>query len=140
MYDFRDEAIADLVPRTAQPPTDANGPESWNLNCLLVARVGGATLIQFRDPSSFSEERLADFRDDLQELTRGLVKDSKVVLDFSGVSSFNAPPIDALVLFNQQLHIKGSRLALCCLEPAPREAFFPVSPRSDSAFPKPRRY
>ena len=58
------------------------------------------------------------------ELADLLGRDSQVLLDFSGVASFNAASISALVQFNKNLQTKGSRIALCCLEPATRESFF----------------
>jgi anti-anti-sigma regulatory factor len=63
-------------------------------------------------------------REDLARLTDLLGRDSKVLLDFSGVASFDATSVSALAQFNRNLQTKGSRLVLCCLAPATREAFF----------------
>lgn len=46
------------------------------------------------------------------------------LLDFVGAKSFCADAIDELILFNQKLRTKGSRMALCCLDPTVHQSFF----------------
>lgn len=139
MYDFRDEAVASLSPNSNSPATEAHVTESWALNCLLVSRNAGVTEVTFQENTPSSGNKLADLQGDLEELSRGLPKNSKVLLDFGGVSSFDAASIKALVSFKQQLQIKGSRVVLCCLEPGPRNSFFAPSSQLSPPLPKSRR-
>ncbi len=124
MYDFRDEAILAITPRSEKPATEATTPESWIFKHLDVSRSASVTLVQFKEAQAFGEETVSDLRGDFARLAEKLGRDSKVLVDFAGVTSFSAACIDALVLFNQRLQTKGSRIALCCLDPAARESFF----------------
>jgi len=129
MYEFRDEAIQALTPKSERPVTevfapDTSSPESWNFKYLAVSRPGSVTQVQFTKAQSFGEETLGDLRDDFAQLADKLGKNSKVLVDFTGVESFSSQCIDALALFNQKLRTKGSRIALCCLDTATRESFF----------------
>lgn len=124
MYEFRDEAIRALAPKSDQPATETITPESWTFVNLSVSRSAGVTHVQFKNAQTFEEESASDLRDDFAQLADRLGKDSRVLLDFAGVTSFSAASLNALVLFNQKLQTKGSRMALCCLEPAAREAIF----------------
>jgi len=123
MYEFRDEAISALTPKFARPATEATDPESWAFKHLVVSRSSCVTLVEFQPVQTFGEEAVNDLRDDFTQLADRLARDSKVLLDFAGVVSFIAASIDTLVLFKQKLQTKGSRLALCCLNPATRETF-----------------
>jgi anti-anti-sigma regulatory factor len=91
---------------------------------LAVSRSAGVTQVRFKEAQTFGEETVSDLRDDFAQLADRLGRDSKVLLDFTGVKSFSAASIGALALFNQKLQTKGSRIALCCLAPAARESFF----------------
>lgn len=123
MYEFRDEAIGALTPNLARPVTEATDPESWAFKHLAVSRSACVTLVEFQPVQTFGEETVSDLREDFAELADRLARDSKVLLDFASVESFNAASIDTLVLFKQTLQTKGSRMALCCLNPATRETF-----------------
>jgi anti-anti-sigma regulatory factor len=124
MYDFRDEAAQAIAPRSEKLATEATAPESWTFTHLDVSRSAGVTLVQFKEQQSLGEETFSDLRDDFLRLADKLGRDSKVLVDFTGVTSFSAAAIDALALFNQKLQTKGSRIALCSLDPATRESFF----------------
>jgi len=124
MYEFRDEAISALTPKVARPVTEATDPESWAFKHLAVSRLSCVTLVEFQPVQAFGEETVSDLRKDFTQLADRLARDSKVLLDFAGVVSFIAASIDTLVLFKQTLQTKGSRMALCCLNPATRETFF----------------
>ena len=129
MYDFRDEAMQALTPKSERPATeviapDTSAPDSWTFKYLDVSRPAKVTLVQFTGTQTFAEDAVSDLRNDLAELADRLGKDSKVLLDFTGVESFSSDCIDALALFNQKLRTKGSRIALCCLDTATRESFF----------------
>ena len=70
------------------------------------------THVEFKGAQTFGEETASALREDFSQLADRLTKDSKVLLDFVGVTSFCAAAIDELVLFNQKLRTKGSRLAV----------------------------
>ena len=123
MYEFRDEAIDALTPKFARPVTEASVPESWTFKHLAVSRSACVTLVQFQPAQTFGEETVSDLREDFTQLADRLVRDSKVLLDFAGVVSFSDASIATLVLFKQTLQVKGSRMALCCLNLATRETF-----------------
>ena len=126
MYDFRDEAIRALTPTADRPVKEAAAPETWTFTHLVVTRSAGATHVQFKTAQSFADEAVSDLRDDFAQLADRLVRDSRVLSDFTGVKSLCAASLDVLVQFKQKLQTKGSRMALCCLEPETREAMFAV--------------
>jgi hypothetical protein len=124
MYEKRYEAIQALTPKSERPATEATAPESWNFVHLAVTRTDGVIWVQFKGPQIFQDAVDSDLREDLARLADLLGRDSKILLDFSGISSINAASISALAQFNKNLQTKGSRMALCCLEPTTRESFF----------------
>ena len=124
MYEFRDEATRALTPKSARPVTAATAPESWTLKHLAVSHSASVAHVQFKSALAFGEETANDLRADFSQLADRLVRDSKVLLDFVGVKSFSAASIDELILFNQKLRTKGSRIALCCLDPTVHQSFF----------------
>ncbi len=124
MYEFRDEAIRALTPKTVSPATEPTGSESWTLTHLAVSRAAGVAHVQFQKGHPFEEETVKDLHADFTQLATLLARDSKVLLDFTGVKSFCAAAIEEIILFNQKLKTKGSRIVLCCLDPSARESFF----------------
>ncbi len=126
MYEFRDEAILALTPQTAPAAKEATAPESWTFKNLAVSRTANVTHVEFKSSHVFEEEALADLRADFAQLADRLIRDSKVLLDFTSVEQVCAAAINEIVLFNQKLRTKGSRIALCCLDPVARESFFAV--------------
>ncbi|MHB8956494.1 MAG: STAS domain-containing protein [Pirellulaceae bacterium] len=124
MYELRDEAMQALTPRSGKFATDATVLESWTFAHLEVSAVAGLTCVRFKEPQTFEEGSASDLREDLTRLADVLGKDSKVLFDFTGVMAFNAASISALTQFNRTLQTRGSRIALCCLEPTARESFF----------------
>ncbi len=124
MYEFHDEAARELMPQLAHPATKVTAPESWTFKQLAVSRSVGVTRVEFKVAQVAGEEIENDLRQDFALLGERLVKDSKVLIDFTGVTSFSAASIGLLVQLNQVLQIKGSRLALCCLAPAVHQSFF----------------
>ena len=127
MYEFLDEATCALTPKSARPVTEATAPESWTFKHLAVSRSASVTHVQFKRAQTFGEETASDLGEDFSQLADKLARDSKVLLDFAGVTSFSSASIDALDLFKRKLQIKGSRIALCCLDPAVRQSFFESS-------------
>ena len=125
MYEFRDEAIRALTPKSEKVATEATAPESWSFRHLAISRSAGVTLVQFnKQAKSFTEETVSELSEDFAQLADILGRDSKVLLDFSGVVLFSSAAIDSLILFNKKLQMKGSRIALCSLDPPVREFFF----------------
>ena len=127
MYEFRDEATCALTPKSARPDTEATAPESWIFKHLTVSRSASVTRVQFKGVQTFGKETVNDLRVDLSQLADNLVRDSKVLVDFVGVESFCAASIDELIRFNQKLRNKGSRIALCSLDPTVHQSFFSKS-------------
>ena len=96
-----------------------HGARVLDLCAFAVSRSAGVTLVQFKEGRTFEEETVSELRDDFAQLADSLGRDSKVLLDFTGVESFSSDAIDALVLFNQKLQTKGSRLG--AVLPGPRD-------------------
>ena len=124
MYEFRDEATRALTPKSARPFTESTASESWTFKHLTVSHSASVAHVQFKKTETLGEETVNDLRVDFSQLADRLVRDSKVLLDFVGVNSFCAAAIDELILFNQKLRTKGSRIALCCLDPTVHQSFF----------------
>ena len=124
MYEFRDETIRALTPKVEKPATEATAPESWTFEHMAVSRTGSVTHVRFKEAQTAAEETMIHFGSDFAQLADRLGRDSKVLFDFAGVKTFSSASIDALVLLRQMLQIKGSRIALCCLEPSVHESFF----------------
>ena len=128
MYELRDEATRVLMPKSASPATEATAPESWTFQHLAVSRSAGVTHVQFkeefREAQASGEDTVGGLREDFKQLAGKLDRNSKVLLDFTGVESFGSASIDALTQLNRQLQNKGSRIVLCSLGPAARECFF----------------
>jgi hypothetical protein len=124
MYDFRDEAVGDLMPRT--PPAAGTGAavEIPAFQHLVISRAAGVTLVEFKSPETFGEAQVKEVSDELSQLADSVERHCKIVMDFSGIESLPAGFIDALMAFHGKLKIKGSRMAICDLQPAAREAFF----------------
>lgn len=124
MYEGRDEAIDALKPMVAKTAAETTALETWDFVHLTISRSAGVSHVQFKKPQRFEDGTESDLREDLTRLADLLGRDSKVLVDFSGVESFNAVSLAALVRFRANLQTKGSRIALCCLNPTTRESFF----------------
>ena len=124
MYEFRDEAIRALTPKSARPVTEASATASGSFHHLDVACLANAIIVHFTGAQTFGDSNLAQVREDCARLATKLEKDSQVIFDFTGVTSFSPASIEELVLLNQRLKNRGSRLALCCMEPTVHETFF----------------
>lgn len=125
MYEFRDEAARALTPKSARTVTKATAPESRTFTHLTVSHSAGVAHVEFSGADSFEEDETAnDLGEDFSQLADCLTKDSKVLLDFAGVKTFGTAAIDQLVVLNQKLRTKGSRLALCNLDATVHQSFF----------------
>ena len=81
-------------------------------------------IVLSKKAQTFEEQTASTLREDFAQLADRLARNSRVLLDFAGVMSLGATFLDAFVLFNRNLQTKGSRMALCCLDPAVRKLFF----------------
>ena len=124
MYDFSEEAIHGITSKSGQPLTESTPPETWSFEHLAVSRSDDVTHVTFKRGQIFGEETVPTLREDFAQLAEKLARNSRVLLDFTGVTSFSVASLESLALFNRQLKTKGSRMALCCLDPAARECFF----------------
>ena len=132
MYELRDEAVRALTRNKISFVTDVVDPEFWDFNLLVASHSAIITHVEFKKDVNFTEGVASDLRKDIAALTGRLPGDSRVLWDFTGVKSFTTASTDMLVTFNKDLKHRGSRLVLCCLEPAVRGALFadrrPCSP------------
>lgn len=124
MYELRAEAIDALTSKSAQAVSEATPPESWDFKNFAVLRSANTVHVQFRGGQDFDEAGATELRGEFTQIADRLVRDSKVLLDFAEVKSFSAASIAAIVQFNQKLKNKGSRIAICCLDPKVQESFF----------------
>jgi anti-anti-sigma regulatory factor len=139
MFDVRDEAFAVLTPKSGVNPDEVTISKPWELRSMRLSPSAGVSVIHFDEDTCLNAENLTAFQQDLMELEQGLPKNSKVLFDFTGVTMLDAASIDALVSFKEKLQIKGSRMVLCCLAPAPRDAFFAIKSPADPPITRPRR-
>lgn len=126
MYDFRDEAVCALTPKSASPVIEAKISESWDFELLDVSQSASVTHVGFNKSQNFTDGTTSELRRDFAQLTNKLAIGSRVLLDFTGLNSFSTASIDTLVSFNTHLRHKGSRIVLCCLDPVVRGSFFPA--------------
>ena len=125
MFDFPDEATSALASKSTRPAADREDPESWTFQQLVAVRTASVIHVKFKKRERSAEELSTQFRKDFSQLADSLVNGSSVLLDFESLSEFGSECIDELGRFNGKLQSKGSRMALCNLEPAVRASFFP---------------
>lgn len=134
IFDFRDEALRALTPKSVSPVTDSALPKSSTYNYLAISHLAAVTHVEFKRSQALGEETASDLSKDFAQLAANLAIDSKVLLDFSNIKSFCAANVDELVLLNKGLRHKGSRVVLCCLDSEAIEHFYPnVTPGQQSA-------
>ena len=124
MYEQLDAALDALTPRTEKVATEITAPETWDFSHLEASRVADKILLRFKGSHSFDEAELGPLREDFTRLTGLLGRDSRLLLDFTGITLFSAASIRELAQFSRNLQSKGSRVVLCCLEPDVSATFF----------------
>lgn len=124
MYESLEEAVDTLTPKPNQLRPENKSSESWTLRHLAVSRFAGVSHIEFKESQIFEKQLEQELREDLLQLAETLIRDSKVLFDFTGVTSIGATSIEALARFNQSLRNRGSRTALCCISPDVQPSFF----------------
>ncbi|WP_146526630.1 hypothetical protein [Novipirellula artificiosorum] len=125
MFDLFDEANDAIASKSTRPTADCDEPESWSFQHLIASRNAGVIHVQFKKREGLDTEIPSTLRQDFSQLSDSLVNNSRILLDFECLSEFSAPCIKELKLFNEKLQSKGSRMALCHLEPAVQASFFP---------------
>ncbi len=125
MFDFKEEAVAALTLRSSPPLSESEDPESWEFQRLSASQLGGVIHVRFQESNVEGDEMRRELRNDFVHLTELVPNDSRVLLDFEGVSEFDAGCIEALSLLELKLKSKGSRMALCQLGDDVQTAFFP---------------
>ena len=126
MYELRDEAIRALTPKSGKSATEVTAPESWTFAHLVVSRVAGVIQVQFKEPKTFDDTTANGLRDDLTHWPICWAGTARSCWISPAWLSFHASSISVLGQFKVNLQTKGSRIALCCLEPATRDSFFAV--------------
>ena len=81
--------------------------------------------VTFKSSNQSENDDARQLRTDFVTLADSLVNDSRVLIDFEGVEDFCAKSIEELTLFRRKLQAKGSRIALCNLEPDVKASFSP---------------
>ena len=125
MYELRDEAVTALTGNSARTAVEKVDPGLWTFQHFVTSRSDGITLVLLKETEGSAAEVSSKIRDELSLMVRSLDHNSRVVMDFEGVSTFSSESIEALTRFNQTLISKGSQLALCNLSPDVQAAFFP---------------
>ncbi len=125
MFDFKDEAVSALTLRSSPPTSELEDPQLWAFKRLNASLSDGVIHVQFTASSLNGDEMRRELRGDFTNLADWVANNSRVLLDFEGVSDFDASCIEALTLLEQRLKSKGSRLALCSLGEAAQSEFFP---------------
>ena len=125
MFDFKDEAVSGLTLRSSPPTSELEDPQLWEFNRLTASLFEGVIHVAFKPTSAVGDEMRRELRADLANLADWVANNSRVLLDFKGVSDFDAGCIESLTLLEQRLKTKGSRLALCSLDEAAQAEFFP---------------
>lgn len=132
MYDFLDEAISALAPRSTEQQANSPDPQLWSLRQLNALLVAGVTHAKFKDAGDDQDNFVKDLSKDFSQLVDLLPNNSRVLLDFEGRDQFCPDAIEALAFFKRKLQAKGSQLALCNLGPGVRGSFFPRSIGTES--------
>lgn len=124
IYESRDEAAWELMPKVDKAESEVTSTESWSFKQLAVSRLAGITQVRFKEPALLAQEIITQIQEDLALLADKLGGGSRVLIDFTGVQMFGSAGINALIMFNKKLQIRGSRMVLCCLDPNVRATFF----------------
>ncbi|MDV6032579.1 MAG: STAS domain-containing protein [Phycisphaera sp. RhM] len=126
MFEFHDEAAAALAVKPREPVRPLGNLDGEPMESLNITVLGPILHVRF-DPDVLDgeEESESQLRGDLTRLAKWLQNDSRVIVDFDGLSFFSAASIEALETFYQRLKAKGSRLVLCNLDADVKASFYP---------------
>lgn len=124
IYELHDEAAWELMPKGNKAGNDVAALETWPFKQLVVSRLAGITQVRYKEAAILAPEIVTQVQDDFMQLADKLSGNSRVLIDFTGVQAFGSAGISALILFNRKLHVRGSRMVLCCLDANVRATFF----------------
>ncbi|WP_436714662.1 STAS domain-containing protein [Roseiconus lacunae] len=127
MFDTYDEASRALESKSSQKIVHQGQEtdEAWTFRHLAVCPRGRVIHVTFKFSNHPEHDGACDLRSEFTKLAGLLVNDSPVLVDFEGLEEFSPKCVVDLALFLRRLQSKGSRLALCNLEPAVKDSFFP---------------
>jgi anti-anti-sigma regulatory factor len=128
MFDFVEEATCALNPKSSRRESEADPPGSWTLQHLIASQNAKVIHVKFKKRERLDSNFRRELRADFSHLADSMVNDSRLLLDFEGLSEFGTGCIDELRWLTAKLKAKGSRMVLCNLQPAVRASFFPPSP------------
>jgi anti-anti-sigma factor len=124
IYEMRDEAAWELMPKGNKAADGAAAVDTWSFQQLIVSRLAGIMEVRFKEADLATPEIVTQVQDELVQLADKLSGNSRVLIDFTGVQSFDSSGINALTQFNKRLLIRGSRMVLCCMDTNVRASFF----------------
>jgi len=126
MYEFCDEAAIALTPKSANRSDAQTKMLATSCECkhLSLSPFGNIERVQFKTAHLIDQDTVDDLRTDFSRISDKLSQGSQVIVDFEGVESISNQFIEELLLFNRKLRNKGSRIALCELDPTVRQLFF----------------
>jgi hypothetical protein len=125
IFDFLQEAGEALASKSARASTYSLDPDLWRFQTLDTSiRPSGVVHVTFKQHDDSTPHPPGDFGKDLADLAELLTNGSRVLMDFEGVSDFDAD-VAKLTEFNGKLLNKGSRLVLCNLDTTVCDSFFP---------------
>ena len=125
MFDFYDEAVSTLKVRPREMQR-VSGIETNTLEHLIVTEHEKIVRITFEPVCLDTPPSTCIYRDDFSQLADLLPNDSRVIVDFDGVTEFPTSSLETLEMFYRRLKSKGSRLVLCNLDPNVKSAFYPA--------------
>ena len=85
IYEDRDEAAWELMPKTGKVPNGPTVADDWTFKHLSVTRLAGITQVQFTEAKLSGHEIISQIQDDFAQLADKLNGDSRVLIDFTGV-------------------------------------------------------
>jgi hypothetical protein len=125
MFEFQDEAVAALGSKSARVMLATDKPEEWSFCQLTASQLGNVVHIEFKPRPGTDTDAASDVRKDFAYLPECLVNNSQVLIDFKGVQAFGSEEMESLELLNNRLKSKGSRIAICNVDPSLQPSFFP---------------
>ena len=134
IFDFVQEASNALASKSARVSSYALDPDLWRFRHLHSnIKPSGVAHVTFKQKKADVESQsMSDLGKDLADLAELLTNGSRVLLDFEGVTTFDADAISKLGEFHRKLQSKGSRVVLCNLEPTVQASFLPHVSVNDS--------
>ena len=126
IFETEQEASDALASKSARVNKHALDPDLWRFHQLDVSiSPSGVTHVKFKQSKVIGPGVVSELSKDLMDLAGLLTNDSRVLLDFAGVQTFEAEAINKLGELRTKLQSKGSNFVLCNLETEAHASFFP---------------